>query len=304
MDRNRWFESERYQELTRATRAMDFARQIQIVEDAVAETEGAERAFWLRLRAQQRFAQYAHPGETNRGWAELPMLVAAAPVDPDHMGQVALLALMLYGVSQRADMWANFFPLIRPGIKPASRYWNWYNNLCEIRRLECRHHASMLACSKALALLDALPPAVSNTQRGRRVFILTRRAIAAVNLGDLRLAADDVQQATAIDAEFDRAYLAPYYLAAAQAELALARGHLDAARAALHDGIARSAICPHKPLPVDRVEFDLLAARTARAEGNRASFQHFAGRALATCLEWDLRLSEAKVRAVIAGAER
>lgn len=302
---DRWFETERYQALVKASRAMDHVAQARIIDAALSETEGAEKAFWLLLQRERRWSgTLQRASGADQVWTELREILSMAPDDPKNRYGVVRQALVSYYYTERKDLWSEFFPLIRRDLGPVLREGKDHHIVAMLRLLQRRWCAALRCSSRMLAAFQAAPPAVLSAQRGRLVFFHAVRATAAAACGHLELASADVQRAMEVDAEFVRGYLEPYPLVFAQAEVALARGDFRAAQAALQEGIARSAVSQYKPRPADKVKFDLVAARIARAEGNMVGFHNFCNRALANCHDFDLRMSEITVRAIMAGAER
>jgi hypothetical protein len=294
----------RYRAFQAACRSVDNAAQARIIQEAVAQTTGEEKAFWLRFQEGQRWVtKYFHPTDAVMGWVELHHMLANAGNDAGMYRDLIIRAVGLYFMTERRDLWAALFPELRPHLRLINHSWAFCHHLGHLRLRQRRWRAAYVTTNRAMARVQAKYP----DRYGDSVtwiHMLTLRAVAATAMGWLGVAEKDVELATALEARLDRRLMEPYGLALAQSELAFAQGRFQGARAALQEGMARSTTSQHKPHPYQQVDFDLLAARIARAEGRMASFQHFCEQALNRCLEWGLQLSEARVRAIMAGAER
>jgi hypothetical protein len=292
----------RFRAFCEAAEAADFAAQIRIKQEAIAQTTGEEKALWLHFQETRSWTKkYFHPTDALQGWAELHAMLATAQDEMTRQNAI-IRAVGLYGITQQTDLWANLFRELRPHLRLIKDSWAYCFNLGQLRLRQRRWRSAYLTITRAMTRRQRKKP--HSQQSAAWVHIHANRAIAALACGQLERAMEDVALATALDAQFDRTYIEPYPLALAQAELALAQGNFQAARRALQEGMARATVCQQKPLPFQCAEFDLAAARIARAEGNMSSFHHFCEQALARCLEWNLRMTEVSVRAVMAGAER
>jgi tetratricopeptide (TPR) repeat protein len=301
-----WFETQRYKDFIKVHQSMDFAERARLLEAALRETTGPERLFWLRCRLTIRLQTAStRPRDAEAAWRDLEELLAGPQDSVEDSRYITMAAIGLYVTTERRDLWAPFFPRVLPHLRRAVRlHIPWHGNMGNLRLRQGQWRKAFRHYTKAIAGFHALTPAQQHGQRGILIFMHAGRAIASVACGHLDAAVADLSRAVAVDSEFKRGFAEPYPLARAQAKVALAMGDFAAARSAVQEGIARSAVSQYKPRPYDLIKFDLIAARMARAEGNSASFHHFCNEALSLSQEWSLPWSEARVRAVLAGAER
>lgn len=299
-----WIESVSYQELVLACRSGDQGKQAAIVERRLAETNGAEKAFWLRARARQRIKGAALPPFSELAWSDLVEALHVAPQDHPTWAITLSAALDLCVTTesfQRAAPTLKNVRWISGALRKEPVFWHSVGMLRLKLRKWC---AAERAFTRALRAYSTLSATRKDNLQCRLAHSYAWRAVAAAASGMAEQAAADVEQA------FAMAACAPHgvqfaILGLAKAEVAFSAGRVQEARIALQQGLMEDGLQGRKRLaPSHQVETELLAARMARAEGNMVGFAHFCDRALALCNQYDLSLTRDCVQAVQAGAER
>ncbi|HLN61174.1 MAG TPA: hypothetical protein VK464_06425 [Symbiobacteriaceae bacterium] len=294
-----FIESEAYQELVRASRSSDFARQAQIVEQQIASTQGAERAFWLHVRLARKIGICRTPRELINLVPEFKDLVSVPPNDLDRVQSIAATAINLYVYGERSDALAYVLPLLRPHRRALAQVHGIRHNLGLLFVKKRRWHSAYRNLSLCLELWKQQPQVEQESKGGYRYFVHAQRAVAAVALGRYDEAATSIAGAHAVMAQRPPGYFQPAFVSLAEAALAHAQGEYQTARNFLQTANVTSKM----GAPWLTFDFLLMAARIARSEGNQNGFTHFCQQARALCAEYDMPLSAAAVEAVANGAE-
>lgn len=282
-----------------AIRNNDAATIMRLTTEQIESTEGAEKAYWLRHRAMAK-RQYGNALTEASVDADL---TEANLVDPTDVTSAVKDILNRAVVEQRLSYLAQIDCRLRSAIR-RELYgdWRYWAQIAHLHRIRRRFYQSYRAFSRELRLFLNLSPEEMRNNVGWTIPISCNHARAALRAAKLDEAVTSLERAIAVDRAVERKHMNPIYIAIAQAEVAFAQGRYPEAIQALHAGRSRAAAKEFRPMPLDQIAADLIAARVARAEGNMAGFQHFCERALAVAVENSLPLSEAEVRAVLNGA--
>jgi hypothetical protein len=239
--------------------------------------------------------------EYRTAWSDLHEILSHGSNDPNIAQLVANLAIHVCLHLERSDGLETIMPVLLP-LK--HHLLASYQIRAVLGRLELkrrRWYSAYRHLTLALELFEASPEIFRARQKGYWHFHFTRRARAAVAMGWLDKAEADIAESRSIANDRPPGYFAPYPLALAKASLACAQHRFSDARFFLQQADAQPSEFPR--LPDAEVDFLLIAARIARAEGNMQSFGHFCQRALVYCTERDMRLTKASVQAAMNGAE-
>jgi hypothetical protein len=296
----RYYASPAFQELRVAQRARDFARVAQIMQTQIASTSGGERAFWLVLQYEKRRDTYA-PRDLHKLWPDLAGILATGPNDPDVIYSVALKAFQLYWFSERPGKLGTMLPPFRPcrhGFQSDFYMRQFLGGLAQKKR---RWYSAYRHYDLSIRAFYALSGAHRESASGHLHYLHAYKAYTAAILGRLPEAKAEVAASKAVAATRPARYFEPYPLALAEAIIAYVERRYHDARGALH--LANAVPSDYKRRPSADVDFLLMAARIARAEGNMRGFDHFCEQAHALCTDHDMPLTKAAVLAVVSGAE-
>lgn len=292
-----------YQALVAAIRAQDHGLEAALIEEGIASSHGKEREAWIRLRWGRRWSMRSSAEGYQTSWDELWAALLGAPDDFRTQLDALTMNVSVASVYECLNGLGKVVAVVRPNLSRLLGGWVLRQSLGLIllKRREWARSGAML--DRALDAFFARLPEQVEAHRGYLVFLYSRAAVAAMRSGNLEKARLRVEQAVATDQTFPRLYLDPGSLTTAHAELALFQGQVSAAMTTLQDGQNRYQEAKRPVPPYFQVEFDLLAARLARARRNEAAFLHFGQRALGVCLQNNLPWSERTVQAILAGAD-
>jgi hypothetical protein len=294
-------DSEAFREACEANKAKDVARLGRILDHQIATTSGSEKAFWLALRFEKRIGTYRSLREYQTAWTDLyEMLCLSSPGDPGMANTVTNMALHVYLMLERSNGMETLLPMLRQSLHHLS-FYHIRATLARLALVKRRWYSAYRHFTLAREQFEASPANFQEGQKCKWHFYFARRASAAVALGWLDKAEADIARSRAIRDEYRGSSLSPHDLGLAEAALAYAQRRFVDARAALQ--FADAQPITHARWPSCEVDFLLMAARIARAEGNTRSFEHFSLQALEICREQNLPLSAAAVNAVMNGAE-
>lgn len=300
--REEWYLTEAYRRFIEAVRSGDHAACSRIIHAQLSHAQGAELAFWMAVRAST-LANLS--GNSEQSWEEL---VAAIPLSEGnwHARQVLFHTALFFAMQeQRLERFGQIVLHMREDLPWLKRAAFSQLNLGVLHMFLGQWQAARRSLSAALDGLFSMSQETQETFRIRHVHLRAWRAIAAVAVGDLAAGRADMEEAFAQAEMTDETHLLHLLLALAKAEVATAEGQYGEARAALNYGIFQNSRHGYRTAsPHVLATAELLAARIARAESNQVSFAHFVGRALALAQKHQLKLTEARVRAVMAGTER
>lgn len=298
-----WSTSPAYCELMEARASKNSYQFLTLVKRLVANSTGAERAFWLCTQTRFLVESCIETNEIGAAWDHLASLVPIAAEDPTTRETVRLWAMAMLYVSEDVRRYKAICSGLGRG-RGRSLSWNdFYNHglLCLKRGYWVRQR-NLLA--RAIAAFRAQSEAARNANQEYLVHLLAFGAIGCVATGLPDLAEARVREAEAALAGMGPENANPVALVQAQAELHLYRGEYQQARTALQTALGWTETQQGSIDPVDQITMLLLVARIARAEGNQEGFLHFCDQALALCTRYRLPMSEKRVRTLLAGAER
>jgi len=298
--KGQWYSSPRYLEFVAAIHSGDLIALTVRLERALAETHGAELAFWLGIRASRRIRVVSPMMDL--AWDDLDEAMRLAPEDEEVQRGVLVNGLAVWLMTERSDRLRPLLTALRPHLWRLLRDPLIRTNLAALHMRSMRWATAYRAFTGALTRLHRMPPDVVRRRWGGFVPPLyARRAVTAIACGRMADAAADVATADSLAGPANASGSSAVVLTLARAELALARGRIQDARSELQREMPRRSDRP--PVALDlRVEAELLAARLARAENNTGAFQHFCGRALALLEPQDLPVTRRHIQAVIDGA--
>lgn len=296
---NDLIESPPYRLLVESIRQDDMARAGAMIAEQIANTNGDERFFWFNLQVSARLRLATTPLQKLNYLSTVLALAVESGDDPEKQRAALDHAFVVLLGAERISELAHLCLRLRRGYELYRRdRWVHQYNRALLHTLNGRWERAHLTFADSLTAFAQLPEARRSAMRGYQVALYAERSICAIRLGGFAWAEADLQKAIATQ-EGSSARLWLTYLA--EAEIALGLEVCDRARSLLQTALTRlSRELPGSPR--GQIRLDLLAARIARAEGNTASFHHFAERALGTAQEHQLRLSEKEVRRVLEGA--
>ncbi|MFZ5826273.1 MAG: hypothetical protein ACOY94_18410 [Bacillota bacterium] len=291
------YTSERYLRLIEVTRRGDLAARRALYEEAVAETEGAERALWMLLRAGALLGYPVVPVDRIR--TEVGGALALAPEDPEVRMFAVLSMINLVMVTERPCHLKGWWRLIPKVVRQTQDPWQVYHSLGMLAWSRQRLPLAMRHFNRVLAEMAAWTPDRMQAFRGRYFLASCFRALIALEMGQVALAEQDVARALDLSEHISKIYVSDRPLRIAQAGLALSRGDFQGARWSLQQIRAKEKEERYSrdsyPL---KVEMELMAARIALAEGNRQAFEHFCGRALALAKQHNFPMTARRIAAV------
>lgn len=283
--------------------ASDATTQFEIINAQLATVAGAERAFWLRVRANERARSALLPHDAQLVWLDLDEAVRTAPDDVDNRAHALVHSLGVCVRTERVDRFHAIQQSMRQWSRTIARMPYFWQNMALLHMRRRRWHQALKACSKALQTLQGDARTLPELQC-HLAHLYMYRSVAHLACGHAQQAAEDLARGQKLAEGQNPARINHVAFALAEGELHFRQGSTQLARAALQKGLMKSASYKQRPDPWRLVETELLAARLARAEGNAVGFEHFCSRALTLCSQYDLPLSAASVAAVLAGAER
>ncbi|HLN61172.1 MAG TPA: hypothetical protein VK464_06415 [Symbiobacteriaceae bacterium] len=297
-------QSESYQQFMNACIASDATTQFAIINTQLATVAGAERAFWLRVRANERARSAMLPHDAQLVWLDLDEAVRTAPDDVDNRAQALVHSLGVCVRTERVDRFHAIQQSMRQWSRTIARMPYFWQNMALLHMRRRRWHQALCDCTKALQTVHGNSATLPDLKLCHQAHLHMYRSLAHMACGHLQQAMSDLAHAQLLAEQHNPARINHVAFALAEGELHFRQGSTQLARAALQKGLMKSASYKQRPDPWRLVETELLAARLARAEGNAVGFEHFCSRALTLCSQYDLPLSAASVAAVLAGAER
>lgn len=291
----RYFRSERYMRLMAIVRAGDVVTGRKIVDQAIAETEGAERAFWFLARAGGRINLPAPPVAAIM--ADIRTALAIAPADVA-LEQAALLNVL--GLAIRAEQvedGARWVAMLHRVMREEREPFMLRCNLATLQWRRMRPRAAIRQYSQALTGMYSWD---ADVRQANLIWLYRAhcyRALCAVEAGMSELAARDVAAVATLRYPADTH--GDYLLRLAEASLALSEGEISLARQRLQLVRLgeRATRCLRTAHPI-RAEVEVTAARIALVEGNRPAFAYFMGRAMAIAREHRLDLTARRIEAI------
>jgi tetratricopeptide (TPR) repeat protein len=297
-------QSEPYQHFMEACRSANTSAQTEIIEARLAVAAGAERAFWLRIRANQRTRSITLPQMLQLAWSDLEEALRTAPNDTENLMAATVHALSLCVRSERMERFGEIWASIRRQRRLVANMPLFWQSVAMFHLRRRRWHQARSHFTRAIHILQENSPYPPDPTTCRLTNAYLHRSVAALACSQPDQATADLVTAQRLAERLTAAQVSHLGLALAEGELHYSRGSLQLARAALQKGLMKNASLKSRPDPWRLVETELFAARLARAEGNMVSFEHFCNRGLDICTEHNLPLSTAAVKAVLAGAER
>ncbi len=298
-----FYNTQRYEHLAALLREGATVEAGKWIEQAIAETEGRELAFWYVIRTGRQL-DLPVPN-VNQIMADIYAALAMAPDDPETEEGVSLALLSLAVRTERLEEPARWIAYLRRVRRTSPEPFLIDFNLGVIQWRRMRPAAAVRHFTRALNGMGAWPEERMQYNRGRYFSGHCYRALTLLETGHLAEAERDVETAVALFDSIRNVQVTDLFLILARASLALHKGELQEARRHLqmvHAGGKHSRYYSASyPL---RIEVDLVAARIAQAEGNAAAFDHFWGRALATAHEQDLVVTARRLLAVREGGSR
>jgi tetratricopeptide (TPR) repeat protein len=279
----------------------NFEHQARIVEQQVSNTSGTEKVFWLILRLERRQDTCRSPRDVRLLWSDLAEILAAGPHEPGVIECVINKAVQLYWISEHSDQLAAMLPVFRPFRGRGLMNMLVRQNLGELAIRKRRWYSAYRHYSLALDTFQASSGSERKLLEGVAQHQYAQRAQAAAIMGRMQPAQADIAAAQALAASKPPGVRRNYPLALAEATMAYLERRYQDARSILQYADATTP-AHGRPVYAD-VDFLLMAARIARAEGNMPSFHHFCQQAQAICTEHEMPLTGAAVQAVISGAD-
>lgn len=298
-----WFRSDLYQQLIVAVNQRDVPRQRLIQDEALARTEGAEQAFWYLVRAGNKAAW---AGMVIDGcWEDIAIAVHTAPDHPN-IRRIAVATAIAF-VLRTEQVWRlkPYIPQLREALRDSPDQALLQYNLGQLQLRRGKWGTALSTLNQALDGMAGWSPERMAANRGRLFIGHAQRARAAVACGQFELARRSIEAAAEVARDRVTSPFEYMALAVAEAELALAQERFGDARHALQMGLMRDTTGEWlRSSGSGRAQAELVAGRIARAEGNMEAFFQFCEKALAIAAQRDLCLTEARIRAVMAGADR
>ncbi|MFZ5814385.1 MAG: hypothetical protein ACOY93_03675 [Bacillota bacterium] len=292
-----FFFSERYLRLIELNRSGQHAEARVLVNRALAETEGKERGFWLLVRGARPMAFGVYHIPTVM--ADLNAALACAPDDPEMQEHVLVNLLALVVKVERPDLLEGWLGRIHHILRQAQEPFRIHANLGMLQSFRGRPGAALRHFNRVIEEMRVLPPERIAAHRGRFAALHCRRALAALECGQIEQAERDVQTASELYAHPQLPRISHLPLALARAGLHLAHHDLQTARQVLQWVRATETGSNSRRVEVQfQAEAELMAGRIALAEGNLLAFEHFARRALDLLERNQLQISAARVRAI------
>lgn len=284
--------------LMAATVAKDLVAIVNIHNEQVENSQGHDRAYWLRQRAFSRL-NYGTPANIPAAFADLDEAFEIDGDDLAHHLFVKSFAIRL----QRPELLKLPPCAIRARIRRESYdNWRYWADIGGLQRLRRRWPQSYRGYKRCLQTYLNTSPEDLKQMRGWLIVIYSWCARAAIRVGRL----DDADLLSArmmeVFAEEERPHFHPTILTITRGELAFSRGQFQAAKMEMQSGMEKARRENHLIPSLVEIDHNLLAARIAREEGNMVAFEYFCGQALEICQKSSLPLSEAEVRAVWGGA--
>lgn len=300
-----WIDSEEYQQAMDACRHNDRTTVNRIIEERLAAVDGPERAFWLRVRAYQRARDALLPHLVELAWADLEEAGRAAGKDEDVQLNTMAAAFAISLRGEYVDRVYTVLKALRREYRKLTVVPFFWQDMGALNMKRGRWKRAARAFDRAIEGFHSLTEHERGLYACRIIHFHAWRAVCHVACGDNARASADVEAAWSLAAQHPPQNINHLLLGMARAELALQSGELQEARVALQNGMMEdSSFKRPRTAPAQMAETELLAARIARAEGNQVGFQFFCDKALAICRQHRLPLTEARVQAVVAGAER
>ncbi|HWI62780.1 MAG TPA: hypothetical protein VNT75_13120 [Symbiobacteriaceae bacterium] len=286
-------------EYIRAIRSNDLIGQMRIITESIERSVGAEKAYWLQRRAACRMHITGNGEYSGQNRADFEEAFRLVP--DDLQGQLFGYLNRAFSLQQAAPLGeiphALRVRIWKEGLWHRYSFWLMAGDFHWLRR---RWYQAFRAYTRSMEKLAIMTEEEYRRYEGWYYVLYSNRARAGLRCGHAGRVADDLQKAEAMTP--NRPHLHPWYLAMAKGEWALVRGEYADALGAINACLARLVEVPTMmTLDTQRIELDLLAARIARAQGNQVGFDSFCAKALNLCLEKRLPMSEAHVRAVMAG---
>jgi tetratricopeptide (TPR) repeat protein len=299
---DQWYQSERFRQLHALRERGDVAAERRLIDEAIAGTAGQEQAFWYCVRVRfwvtgsicridlvlldLQAAMKAAPGDVSVARVSLWTGLAVAAMSEDVRGIGAL----------RQAVPRHLLPeLMQVGLV------QYYLGLLQMRR--GRWLLAMRAFTAGAEDFTTWPEFRLAPNRRHVWGLRIERARACLRLGQLDEAAADLAAADRLEAKFPPEADEQLVLRIARAEYAFACGRPEEARSLLQIAMCsvRPPGSPHLAWSYLVIQADLLAARIARAGGNREAFRFFGAKALATANASDLLLSVRRAEHLLAG---
>ncbi|HWI62779.1 MAG TPA: hypothetical protein VNT75_13115 [Symbiobacteriaceae bacterium] len=295
---HRYVDKKALSEFTQAIRANDLTAQMRIIAENLERSQGVQKAYWLSRRALLRMRITGEQLITGQNQADVE--------EATRLSNQSIDALLTPYVN-RAFTFQQVAPLgeipkelrvriWKEGFWHAFWFWRLAANFHWLRR---RWYQTFRAYTRAIEALTIMPDEEREPYEGWYYVLYSGRARAALRCGRSEQALVDLARTEAMMPT--RPHLHPWHKAMAAGDVALYAGDYAKALAEVHTCVARLAELQMKLSDWWQVELDLLAARIARAQGNRVAFEGFCEKALTLCLEKRLPMSEAHVRAILQG---
>jgi hypothetical protein len=301
-DMGPWEKTPEYLDLMQARREGNQLQIQQILGERLSNTVGPEQTFWIRLQTHFVWVACLSCEEYTPAWNHLETVLIAAGNDPIIRRDTLILALGILTASEDATRYRSLrLGLSRKGLPKGWLEESLWGRLC-LQRGQWRRAVRLL--SRAVEGFKAQPDELFNRNWGYLVYYLSQGAVAHLACGQTGIAEAWVRGAEELVTRPRSEYLYPIHLAVAQAELHLHCGEYQQARTAIQSAHARAEARKTHIWTVDQVTILMLVARIARCEGNSDGFRHFCEQALDICTTYKLRMSEKRVRTLLAGAER
>lgn len=299
-----YYSSEPYQRLIKAVIGRDYPGIHRIIEEQLAGTTGAEKAFWLFTRSG-KWGIVTNELNRQRAWDDLEEALRTAPDDLD-VGRFALNSALGKSLqTEKLDRLQGVIRRLQPNLRRLKTGWAYWLHIGDLHGLKGHWRQAYSAFDRSIQQFHEQGPEAHDSFKGYLPRLHCQRAVGAVACGHPGQAATDVETARHLFTTVSATAQNPLTMAVALAELALCRGERAEARSALQAGVTGAGLNPgHMPGDRRMIQVDLLAARIARADGNAAGFRHFAEKALSRAEQLDLQLSAAQIRRVMAGSER
>lgn len=295
-----WYESEPFQRLRAAVRANDYAAISQVMEEQVAMTEGADKAFWLMVR-MGKWTRYPATRMISRAWDDLEEALRVAPDHPGTQSSALYIALGLTVETERTERLAGVIRLLQPNVRWLQTDPRFWLNLGLLHYRRGQHKPAIGSFARTA---DGYHRQTPEFQASFGCHLVTAHALGAlcsVRYGDLEGARLGIARMEQLYAELAPSAREPVVVSLPKAELALYEGRLHDARSLMQAAVLEKGWDPGQlsasPL---LIEVDLLAARTALAESNEAGFRSFCDKALARALHHDRPITAARIRRMMA----
>lgn len=291
----RLLQSERYLRLVTAARSNDYPARHAIVEEGIAETEGAERAHWLLLRASLMVTLPVQPMAKIE--ADVAEAIALVPGERDIICSVALLMLGIAAITEQTAHLGRWRYLIPRAARMTGEPWQFMYTFAVLAWRRGRPKAALRYMDRALEDMRNWTPERVHAFQGRYFLAYCYRALFDLELGLVEEAEADVAEAVRLWETVSKVSVPDRLLLMAQARLAVLHGDLVGARQKLQMIQLKDQVKNTPEAVANRAEVDLIAAQIALAGGNHQAVDHFCQRGQALAEQHNLPITAKRIKA-------